>query len=59
MHPQSIEQIARQRNAEVRRMADSGRLCHDYPGRRSPIRHRTGWTLVAIGLRIAHDSGEV
>lgn len=56
MQPHVIEEIARQRSAEVRRLAEAGQLCHEVPGPRNPIRHRAGWALVAIGLRIAHDS---
>jgi len=59
MHSDMIEQIARQRNAEVRRSAESGYVSPADRGPRNRIRHRTGWTLVAIGLRIAHQSGDV
>ena len=58
MHSDTMEQIARQRTAEVRRTAE-GYAGPAVRGPRNPIRHRTGWTLVAIGLRIAHDSGDV
>jgi aminopeptidase N len=56
MQPHAIEEIARQRSEEVRRLADAGQLCQDAIRSYHPIRHRTGWALVAIGLRIAHDS---
>jgi hypothetical protein len=59
MHSDIIEQIARQRDAEVRRSAESRHIGPADRGPRNPIRHRTGWALVAIGLRIANDSGDV
>lgn len=59
MNIDAMEQIARQRAAEVRRSAESGYVCLADRGPRNPIRHRTGWALIAIGLRIANDSGDV
>jgi hypothetical protein len=58
MHSDLLEQIVRQRTAEVRRSAESGRS-HADRGPLVPIRHRAGRTLAAIGLRIAGDSGQV
>ena len=59
MHPSMIGLLARQRESELRR---SARLHGPYVprrrrGRRS-IRHRAGWALVAIGLTLAHRSGD-
>ena len=56
MQPHAIEEIARQRSAEVSRLADAGQLTRDAIRSHHPVRHRAGWALVAIGLRIAHDS---
>ena len=58
MHPYMIELLARLRESELRRSA--GRHGLDAPrrrGRRS-VRHRAGWALVAIGLTLAHGSGD-
>ena len=55
MHPYMIELLARQRESELRRSA--GRHGLDVPCRR-PVRHRAGWALVAIGLTLAHGSGD-
>lgn len=59
MHYDQLEQIARQRQAEDRRSAASSHVSSAVRGPRVPIRHRTGWALVSLGLRIAHDSGDV
>lgn len=58
MNPSQLEQIARQRTAEVTRSAESGRI-HVSRGPRVPIRHRTGRALAAIGLHIGDGSGDV
>ena len=50
MHYDVLQQIARQRTAEVRRAAESGCI-RDRAGQRVPVRHRTGRALAAIGLR--------
>ena len=59
MHPYMIELLARQRESELRRSARRHGL--DVPrrrrGRRS-VRHRAEWALVAIGLTLAHGSGD-
>ena len=59
MHSDAIEQIARQHTAEMHQAAEAGHVGKGGRGPRNPIRHRTGWTLIAIGLRIANDSGDV
>jgi hypothetical protein len=57
MHPYMIELLARQRESELRRSAcDHGR--HVPRRRRGSVRHRAGWALVAIGLTLAHGSGD-
>jgi hypothetical protein len=59
MHPYMIELLIRQRESELRK---SARLYGPYVPRRRrgrrPIRHRAGWALVAIGLTLAHGSGD-
>ena len=56
MHPYTIELLARQRESELRRSA--GRHGPHVPRRRRSVRHRAGWALVAIGLTLAHGSGD-
>jgi hypothetical protein len=54
-----IELLARQHETELRRSACRHGL--DRPGRRRgrrrSVRHRAGWALVAIGLKLARGSG--
>ena len=58
MYPYMIELLARQRESELRRSAcDHGPHVPRRRRRRS-VRHRAGWALVAIGLRLAHGSGD-
>jgi hypothetical protein len=56
MHPSMIGLLARQCESELRRSA----LRHvlHVPSRRRSVRHRAGWALVAIGLTLAHRSGD-
>ena len=59
MHPYMIELLARQRGAELRRSAR--RHGPHVPGRRRgrrSVRHRAGRALAAIGLTLAHGSGD-
>ena len=56
MHPYMIELLTRQRESELRRSA--GRHGLDVHHRRRSVRHRAGWALVAIGLTLAHGSGD-
>lgn len=58
MHTHTLDQLARQRAEEIRRTAASYR---PHVGPRSPrnqFRHRAGWTLVAVGLRVAGQSDD-
>ncbi|HJZ01967.1 MAG TPA: hypothetical protein VJ305_14675 [Streptosporangiaceae bacterium] len=58
MHPSMIGLLARQRESELRRSARRhGPHVPRRRGRRS-VRHRAGWALVAIGLTLAHRSGD-
>jgi hypothetical protein len=56
MHPYMIEVLASQRESELRRSARRYGL--HVPRRRRSVRHRAGWALVAIGLTLAHGSGD-
>ena len=55
MHPYMIELLARQRESELR---SSARRTGPHVPRRRSVRHRAGWALVAIGLTLAHGSGD-
>ena len=56
MNPRQMEQFVSQRTSELRRQAHLGRP-HVAPGKRTSVRRRAGWTLVAIGLRLAASAG--
>ena len=58
MHPQQMEQMVRQHNAELRAQAHLARRHVQRPGPRNSVRHRAGWTLVEIGLRLAGGSDD-
>lgn len=56
MHPHLIEQIARQRHAELATVtwqARQARLAGKPKHSRRSLRSHTGWAIVGIGLRIA------
>jgi hypothetical protein len=54
MHPYLIEQAAAQRTAELRaRSAAAAAAGGIRRSRRGPIRRRTGWALVSVGLWLA------
>jgi hypothetical protein len=55
MHPWTMNELAIQRTRELR-AAGGGRPHAMPPGPRNSVRHRAGWTLVAIGLRLAGTS---
>jgi hypothetical protein len=61
MNPRTIEQLAHQHHAELRRMAARRSPAASQAStarrlRRHPVRRRTGWALVTIGLRLASES---
>jgi hypothetical protein len=57
MHPYTLNRLAIQRGSELR--AEAGCRPHvTPPGPRNSVRHRAGWTLVEIGLRLAGTSDE-
>jgi hypothetical protein len=56
MHPGLLEALNSQRIAELTRQADRARIRRGLASRRpraAPIRQRTGWALVGLGLRLA------
>jgi hypothetical protein len=55
MNPYLTELLARERQADLRR---SARRYRTPVPRRRPVRYRAGWALVAIGLALAHGSGD-
>jgi hypothetical protein len=57
MYSHQLEELARQRISEMRRMAHAGRARAARSDQGRKIRYRAGWTLVAIGLRIAESRG--
>jgi hypothetical protein len=59
MNLDQLEQVARQRNAEVRRTAESGRIHAIDRCPRTGIRYRTSRAMAAVGLRAGSTSGAV
>jgi hypothetical protein len=59
MHLHQMEQLASQHTAELRaQRAHLARRHVQRPGPRNSVRHRAGWTLVEIGLRLAGGSDD-
>ena len=56
MHPYISELVASERARELRSQAEQARLHVQRPGPRNSLRHRAGWTLVEVGLRVAGTS---
>ena len=56
MHPYISELVASERGRELRAQAQQARLRVQRPGPRNSLRHRAGWTLVEVGLRLAGTS---
>jgi hypothetical protein len=57
MNPYAMEQIARQRTAEVRAQTARNQPTAQNPSRRSqPVRNLTGWALIQIGLALVTSS---
>jgi hypothetical protein len=57
MHPDLTNQMARQHAADMRAATERARLVRRPRVVRTSVRHRAGWTLVEIGLRLAGTSG--
>jgi hypothetical protein len=53
MYPHQMEQMVSQHTDELRAQAHLARRHVQRPGPRNSVRHRAGWTLVEIGLRLA------
>ena len=58
MHPYLMDQLASQRAAELRASRGQARPRVIAPGPRNSVRHRAGWTLVELGLRLAGPSDD-
>lgn len=58
MHPVDMYRIVSQHNEELRTHAHQTRLYVRPAGPRNSVRHRAGWTLVEIGLRLAGASDD-
>ena len=58
MYPHQIEQMVSQHTNELRAQAHLARRHVQRPGPRNSVRHRAGWTLVGIGLRLAGASND-
>jgi hypothetical protein len=56
MHPYISELMAGERARELRAQAQQARLHVQRPGPRNSLRHRAGWTLIEVGLRVAGTS---
>ena len=58
MNPQLLHELTSQQIDDIRRLgrpAPAG-ISADFARHRAVIRHRTGWALVGIGLRLAAGS---
>jgi len=56
MLPHQLDQLVSQHTDELRTQAQRTRLHVMLPVPRNSVRHRAGWTLVEIGLRLAGPS---
>jgi hypothetical protein len=56
MFPHQMDQLASQHTDELRTQAQRTRLHVMRPVPRNSVRHRAGWTLVEIGLRLVGPS---
>jgi len=58
MNPQMLEQLASQRNADLRAAAAQRQRAAEAPVNQHSFRERTGWTLIHLGLRLAVQPGQ-
>jgi hypothetical protein len=58
MHPVDMYRIVSEHNERLRTQAYRARLHVQPAGPRNSVRHRAGWTLVEIGLRLAGASDD-
>jgi hypothetical protein len=56
MFPYQLDQLVSHHTDDLRTQAQRARLHVVRPGPRNSVRHRAGWTLVEIGLRLAGPS---
>lgn len=56
MFPHQLDQLVSRHTSELRTQAQRTRLHVMRPVPRNSVRHRAGWTLVEIGLRLAGSS---
>ena len=56
MFPHQMDQLVSQHTDELRSQAQRARLHVIRPVPRNSVRHRAGWTLVEIGLRLVGPS---
>jgi hypothetical protein len=56
MFPHQMDQLVSQHTDELRTQAQRARLHVIRPVPRNSVRHRAGWTLVEIGLRLVGPS---
>jgi hypothetical protein len=53
MHPDLMKDLASQHAAELRTQRTQTRSYVSRNGPRNSVRHRAGWALVEVGLRLA------
>jgi hypothetical protein len=58
MYPHQMKQIVSQHTEELRAQARRSGRHVPRSGPRNTVRHRAGWTLVEIGLRLAGDADQ-
>lgn len=58
MHPYQMEQLVSQRAQEIRTQGNLARRHVHHPGPRNSVRHRAGWRLIELGLRLAGGSDD-
>ena len=58
MYPHQMDQMVSQHTDELCAQAHLARRHVQRPGPRNSVRHRAGWTLVEIGLRLAGGSDD-
>jgi hypothetical protein len=56
MFAYQMDRLVSQHTDDLRSQAERARLHVTRPGPRNTVRHRAGWTLVELGLRLAGPS---
>jgi hypothetical protein len=57
MHPELVQELARQRRAQIRADMAACRACVPASGREREVRKRVGLAVIRIGLRLARVPG--